>query len=139
MGYKKATHVLPHDLLLKVQEYIDGEFLYIPRISDNKKSWGETTSTRQELQDRNQRIYDDYLAGKRMEFLAEKYFLSLKSIQRIIGQLKKKNIIDRNGLVLFQNISAHFLCLFIKRVLGLVLYCMMIQFICKKHKEVWLL
>lgn len=138
MGYKKATHVLPHDLLLKVQEYIDGEFLYIPRISDNKKSWGETTSTRQELQDRNQRIYDDYLAGKRMEFLAEKYFLSLKSIQRIIGQLKK-NIIDRNGLVLFQNISAHFLCLFIKRVLGLVLYCMMIQFICKKHKEVWLL
>ncbi len=138
MGYKKATHVLPHDLLLKVQEYIDGEFLYIPRISDNKKSWGETTSTRQELQDRNQRIYDDYLAGKRMEFLAEKYFLSLKSIQRIIGQLKK-NIIDRNGLVLFQNTSAHFLCLFIKRVLGLVLYCMMIQFICKKHKEVWLL
>lgn len=138
MGYKKATHVLPHDLLLKVQEYIDGEFLYIPRISDNKKSWGETTSTRQELQDRNHRIYNDYLAGKRMDFLAEKYFLSLKSIQRIIGQLKK-NIIDRNGLVLFQNISAHFLCLFIKRVLGLVLYCMMIQFICKKHKEVWLL
>lgn len=133
MGYKKATHVLPHDLLLKVQEYIDGEFLYIPRISDNKKSWGETTSTRQELQDRNQRIYDDYLAGKRMEFLAEKYFLSLKSIQRIIGQLKKKNIIDRNGLVLFQNISAHFLCLFIKRVLGLVLYYMMIQFICKNN------
>ena len=37
MGYKKATHVLPHDLLLKVQEYIDGEFLYIPRISDHKK------------------------------------------------------------------------------------------------------
>lgn len=90
MGYKKATHVLPHDLLLKVQEYIDGEFLYIPRISDNKKSWGETTSTRQELQDRNRRIYDDYLAGKRMDFLAEKYFLSLKSIQRIIGQLKKE-------------------------------------------------
>ena len=40
MGYKKATHVLPHDLLLKVQEYIDGEFLYIPRISDNKKKLG---------------------------------------------------------------------------------------------------
>ena len=90
MGYKKATHVLPHDLLLKVQEYIDGEFLYIPRISDHKKSWGETTSTRQELQDRNQRIYADYLDGNQMEFLAERYFLSLKSIQRIIGQLKKE-------------------------------------------------
>lgn len=44
-------------------------------------------------------------------------------------------MINRNGLVLFQNVSAHFLCLFIKRVLGLVLYRMMIQFICKKYKE----
>lgn len=90
MSYKKATHILPQDLLLKVQEYIDGEFLYIPRISDNKKSWGETTSTRQELRDRNERIYSDYLAGEDMESLARKYYLSLKSIQRIIGQLKRE-------------------------------------------------
>lgn len=46
-------------LLVKVQEYVDGEFLYIPRSSDNKRSWGG-------------------------------YFLFLKSIQRIIGQLKKE-------------------------------------------------
>lgn len=39
-------------------------------------------------------------------------------------------MIDRNGLILFQNTSAHFLCLFIKRVLGSVLYRIMIQFIC---------
>ena len=38
MSYKKATQVLPQELLLKVQEYIDGEFIYIPRISDNKKA-----------------------------------------------------------------------------------------------------
>lgn len=91
MGYKRATQILPQDLLLKVQEYIDGEFLYIPRISDNKKSWGTTTSTRQELQDRNQCIYEDYLSGEPMDFLAKKYFLSLKSIQRIVGQLKKEH------------------------------------------------
>lgn len=91
MGYKKATHVLPQELLIKVQEYIDGEFIYIPRISEHKKDWGATTSTRQELQDRNKQIYLDYLAGERMECLAEKYFLSLKSIQRIIGQLRRKH------------------------------------------------
>lgn len=90
MGYKKATHVLPKELLVKVPEYVDGEFLYIPRASKHKKSWGETTSTRQELRDRNKNIYADYLAGESMDFLAEKYFLSLKSIQRIIGQLKKE-------------------------------------------------
>lgn len=91
MSYKKATHILPRELLEKVQEYIDGEFLYIPRITDNKKGWGTSTSTRQELKERNSNIYSDYLAGAHMEALAEKYFLSLKSIQRIIGQLKKEN------------------------------------------------
>lgn len=91
MGYKKATQVLPQELLLKVQEYIDGEFLYIPRVADNKKNWGTTTSTRQELRIRNERIYAEYLAGQRMESLADQYFLSLKSIQRIIGQLKKEH------------------------------------------------
>ena len=91
MSYKKATHVLPQDLLLKVQEYIDGEFLYIPRVADNKKGWRETTSTRQELQDRNKHIYADYLSGATMETLAEKYYLSLKSIQRIVGQLKNSD------------------------------------------------
>lgn len=90
MGYKKATHVLPKDLLVKVQEYVDGEFLYIPRVLEHKKSWGAATNTRQELRDRNKCIYADYLAGDSMDFLAEKYFLSLKSIQRIIGQLKKE-------------------------------------------------
>ena len=40
MSYKKAAHVLLQELLAKVQEYVDGEFLYIPRASDNKKSWG---------------------------------------------------------------------------------------------------
>ena len=91
MSYKKATQILPQELLIKVQEYIDGEFLYIPRISDNKKNWGATTSTRQELHDRNESIYSDYLSGQSMDFLAEKYFLSLKSIQRIVGQLKKEH------------------------------------------------
>lgn len=89
MGYKSATQILPQDLLQKVQEYVDGEFLYIPRISDNKKDWGAATSTRQELQVRNRCIYEDYLSGEPMDYLAEKYFLSLKSIQRIVGQLKK--------------------------------------------------
>ena len=40
MSYKKATHVLPRDLLEKIQEYVDGEFLYIPRVTGNKKDWG---------------------------------------------------------------------------------------------------
>jgi len=91
MSYKKATNILPKELLERVQEYVDGEFLYIPRISDNKKDWGAATTTRQELRERNARIYADYLTGCEMEVLAEKYFLSLKSIQRITRQLKTEH------------------------------------------------
>lgn len=91
MGYKKATHVLPPELLAKVQKYVDGEFIYIPRLSGHKKDWGHSTSTRQELKERNAQIYVDYLSGQSMDVLAEKYFLSIKSIQRIIGQLKKNS------------------------------------------------
>lgn len=91
MSYKKATLVLPEKLLLEIQEYIDGEYLYIPRKISNKKCWGETTSTRQELKIRNEQIYKEYLEGNSMKFLAQKYFLSLKSIQRIIGQQKQNN------------------------------------------------
>jgi hypothetical protein len=40
MSYKRAIYILPNDLLEQVQEYIDGEFIYIPRKSSNKKEWG---------------------------------------------------------------------------------------------------
>ena len=65
MSYKKAAHLLPPELLEKIQEYVDGEYLYIPRISSRKKEWGTSTSTRRELQERNAHIYADYLRGDR--------------------------------------------------------------------------
>lgn len=89
MSYKKATKVLPTDLVALIQDYIDGEYIYIPRRTDQKKSWGSNTSTRSELKQRNNDIYNDYLDGIHVNVLAEKYYLSNKSIQRIILQEKK--------------------------------------------------
>lgn len=66
--------------------------LYIPKTEEHRKNWGEGTTTRNELRIRNARIYSDYLAGESMKDLSSKYFLSLKSIQRIIGQEKKMNV-----------------------------------------------
>jgi len=84
MSYKKAINILPDDLLEAIQKYIDGQYIYIPRKSGNKKAWGSNTTTRRELQQRNMQIYEDYLAGLSLHELSEKYFLSLKSVQRII-------------------------------------------------------
>lgn len=86
MSYKNAAHILPPELLAQIQAYIDGEFLYIPRLPERKKAWGETTATRRELARRDQRIYAAYLAGSSAEDLAKQFFLSPKSIYRIIGK-----------------------------------------------------
>ena len=90
MSYKKATQILPRELLEQVQEYVDGEYLYIPRITEKKKGWGSGTTTRQELLERNLRIYEAYQNGVSPAQLAKEHFLSPKSIRRILSQMKKK-------------------------------------------------
>ena len=88
MSYIAAQQVLPRELLERVQHYIDGEYIYIPRKSNNKREWGSRTAIRSELARRNQAIFQDYQSGLAATFLAEKYYLSLKSVQRIIRQQK---------------------------------------------------
>lgn len=90
MSYKRAKHILPKELLELVQKYVDGECIYIPRKSSNKREWGNKTSIRQELALRDMQIYKDYQNGYNSGYLSQKYFLSLKSIQRIIRQEKRK-------------------------------------------------
>ncbi|QTC42996.1 hypothetical protein I7V34_07075 [Bacillus sp. V3] len=41
MGYKKASDVLPKELVQIIQEYIDGDYVYIPRKRGSELSWGE--------------------------------------------------------------------------------------------------
>lgn len=40
MSYKNANGVLPRHLLHAIQQYIDGEYLYIPRKESEKLPWG---------------------------------------------------------------------------------------------------
>lgn len=88
MGYIRAEEILPVEVLELVQQYVDGRSIYIPRKEENRREWGETTLTRKELKIRNQKIYQDYLSGIKKPDLAEKYFLSEKSIQRIIKEMQ---------------------------------------------------
>lgn len=88
MGYRKAEEVLPMEIIALIQQYVDGESIYIPRKENNRQDWGAGTQTKKELKERNQKIYFDYQGGLKVAQLAEKYFLSEKSIQRIIRQMK---------------------------------------------------
>ena len=88
MSYKKADDVLPHSLLSAVQQYIDGEYIYIPRREENKLSWGTNTETRKTLQARNSEILAKHLSGCSAAELAEQYFLSAKAIYKILNAAK---------------------------------------------------
>lgn len=88
MKYVKAKDVLPKDILEMVQKYVDGEYLYIPRKDMNRKAWGEKSGAKNILQVRNLEIYEKYSSGTTVDELSQEYYLSRKSIWRIISQAK---------------------------------------------------
>ncbi len=92
MRYIKAADVLPKELLDKIQNHVDGEYLYIPRKEHNRKAWGEKTNTKTETKSRNIEIYRQYTSGMSVANLAESYYLSPKSIQKIIAHFRPQSI-----------------------------------------------
>ena len=88
MKYFKAQNVLPEEVISLVQEYIDGEFIYIPRKEGRQKAWGEKSGARESLGERNSRIYKDYMDGIKVDDLCRSYYLSEQSIRRIISREK---------------------------------------------------
>ena len=53
-------------------------------MGKNKKSWGELSGYKREIEKRNERIRADYKQGKSIDELSELYFLSIHSIRKII-------------------------------------------------------
>lgn len=92
MGYIRAEEILPVEIIEKIQMYVDGANIYIPRKQAHRQEWGSKTSYRCELQNRNQLIYKDFLSGRSINELAKEYYLSEKSIQRIIRQSKSSSV-----------------------------------------------
>ena len=89
MGYIRAEEILPIEVIELIQQYVDGENIYIPRNPSNRQAWGAGTQIKQELLRRDQQIYKDYLAGHKASELACKYYLSEKSIQRILRKMSE--------------------------------------------------
>ena len=84
MKYINARNILPDALVKELQSYIQGGYLYVPADQAQQKRWGEASGYRQELQQRNRRIVEEFRNGISMEKLAEKYFLSVYAIRKII-------------------------------------------------------
>jgi Mor family transcriptional regulator len=83
MKYKKASEILPDELLKEVQKYAAGESLYIPRNNERKK-WGENSGGRRFFQQRNEEIRDKFFHKVSLEDLAEEYGLSYETVRKIV-------------------------------------------------------
>ncbi len=88
MGYQNGKTLLPDKLLAAIQEYIDGEYIYIPRKECNKLRWGERSQSKQITLTRNQEIFRKYSSGASVKQLADEYYLSVKTIYGIVAKMK---------------------------------------------------
>ena len=89
MGYTSAEKLLPRALLREVQRYVDGAYLYVPRKGAEKRPWGARTGIRETLLVRNREIAAKRRAGRSVAELSAEYFLSDKTIARVIAAAKR--------------------------------------------------
>ena len=83
MKYINAAEILPEKLLKELQNYIDGEVLYIPKASA-RKEWGAASGSRLFYQERNREIQRLFKEGYSMDMLVEQYGLAYSTIKKII-------------------------------------------------------
>lgn len=83
MKYVKVETILPDNLVLEIQKYIQGEYIYIPQLGQKKK-WGEKSGNRDYIQNRNTLICEKFQSKYTIKNLAEEFFLSTDSIKKII-------------------------------------------------------
>lgn len=50
MKYIKADSILPITLIEELQNYIQGGYIYVPSKGKNKKSWGELSGYKREIE-----------------------------------------------------------------------------------------
>ena len=86
MKYVNACRVLPDSLVKELQNYVQGEYLYIPIQEDCHKSWGERSGYREEIQQRNLKMIAEHQNGASLERLAEMFCLSVSAVRKIIYQ-----------------------------------------------------
>ncbi|MGP4040796.1 CD3324 family protein [Gracilibacillus sp. D59] len=83
MKETKAQALLPEELILALQEYIEGETIYIPKRKERRK-WGVQTGNREYYHRRNQQIRHAFKKGTTIHQLATDYYLSMETIKKIV-------------------------------------------------------
>ncbi|NRD77074.1 hypothetical protein HPT25_06130 [Bacillus sp. BRMEA1] len=89
MKYMNASEVLPENLILEIQKYVQGKTLYIPKPETEYRKWGTSSGGRRLLDRRNEAIRNSFISGSSIEQLANEYYLSTETIKKIVYSHKK--------------------------------------------------
>lgn len=84
MSNLNAYTILPEKLLIEIQQYVQGELLYIPKLKNNYKKWGENTQSKALTSMRNDEIRSAFRSGLSVDELCSRYSLSIASIKKIV-------------------------------------------------------
>lgn len=87
MNYRNGKELLPVELLLQLQEYVEGGLIYIPRRNGQRAGWGAVNGTKLKLKIRNQEIGHLYNNGVSIRELSLKFNLSEDGIRKILQKL----------------------------------------------------
>ncbi|MFY4775697.1 CD3324 family protein [Metabacillus sp. RGM 3146] len=90
MKYANAAEILPERLISEIQQYIQGETLYIPKPKENRQKWGTLSGIKKALAERNGSIKEAYRNGQTIHQLAEEYYLSIETIKKIVYSKKTR-------------------------------------------------
>lgn len=88
MKYVNANEVLPDRLITEIQQYIQGESIYIPRPVSSRQKWGSCSGSRKWIDERNDSIRTSFRSGSTIQELANEYFLSTETIKKIVYKRK---------------------------------------------------
>lgn len=89
MSYKNGRDILPPSLLMELQQYIQGELVYVPKKEKKRAGWGEINGTKRIIEGRNHEIYRLYKNGLSIMELIQSYHLSEDSIRKIIVKTRE--------------------------------------------------
>ncbi|MEC0372719.1 CD3324 family protein [Paenibacillus chibensis] len=82
--YMNAETVVPKRLLDELQQYVQGDWIYIPAVKGSRKAWGERSGSRQALRRRNGDIRQRFAEGSSLEQLSSEYGLAYDTVKKIV-------------------------------------------------------
>lgn len=65
MSYRRAEEILPMEIIELIQQYVDGENIYIPKKEGKRLGWGVQSGARQEIVSREKGSTGITRAGSR--------------------------------------------------------------------------